>query len=357
MSQTGANADEWIPCRPGTEGALALGIAHVILSEKLAPQGAGSRAGSLIAGWSAGLPDFTPEAVEKQTGVSAAVITRLAHEITQSGSAPPSSAARRWRTPTALFNALAVNALESLVDTGRDRGAILGFTGFAGFTPEPPLGDAAQSAAPMQASLAQPQCVGAIRADRPAARAADAAALRRQSDFLGAARGANPRSHRQNSLHRQLRQLHRRNQRPGRPDLAGPRAARVLARQRSRVGLVASGGQPRAARRCSAARYAPHARRAAWPRASAWWRRCQGPSLDDFRRHAACRVRSAPRAAAAPSTQRRTTISGQLRRQQGGWWSVPSTANTAGPQQCLSCGGGQARSYGAGRAGICRCRR
>ena len=34
MSQTGANADEWIPCRPGTEGALALGIAHVILSEK-----------------------------------------------------------------------------------------------------------------------------------------------------------------------------------------------------------------------------------------------------------------------------------------------------------------------------------
>ncbi len=50
MSQTGANCDEWIACRPGMEGALALGIAHVILSEKLAPQGSGSRAGSLIAG-------------------------------------------------------------------------------------------------------------------------------------------------------------------------------------------------------------------------------------------------------------------------------------------------------------------
>ncbi len=72
MSQTGANSDEWIACRPGMEGALALGIAHVILSEKLAPQGAGSRAGSLIAGWSAGLPDYSPEAVEKQTGVPAA---------------------------------------------------------------------------------------------------------------------------------------------------------------------------------------------------------------------------------------------------------------------------------------------
>src|ERR1700683_653648 len=84
MSQTGANADEWISCRPGTEGTLALSIAHVIMSQKLAPQGAGARAGSQIAGWSAGLPEFTPQAAEKQTGVRVAVITRLAREITQS---------------------------------------------------------------------------------------------------------------------------------------------------------------------------------------------------------------------------------------------------------------------------------
>jgi anaerobic selenocysteine-containing dehydrogenase len=148
MSQTGANNDEWIPCRPGTEGALALGIAHVILSEKLAPQGAGSQAGSMIAGWSAGLPDFAPEAVAKQTGVSAAVITRLAHEITQSGSAAAIVGGVPLAHTNGLFTALAVNALESLVDTGRDLGPILGFT------PEPPLGDATQSAAPMQASLA-----------------------------------------------------------------------------------------------------------------------------------------------------------------------------------------------------------
>ena len=29
MSQTGANADEWVPAKPGTEGVLALGLAHV----------------------------------------------------------------------------------------------------------------------------------------------------------------------------------------------------------------------------------------------------------------------------------------------------------------------------------------
>jgi menaquinone reductase, molybdopterin-binding-like subunit len=139
MSQTGANSDEWIACRPGMEGALALGIAHVILSEKLAPQNAGSRAGSLIAGWSASLPDYSPEAVEKQTGVPAAVIKRLAHEITQSGSAAAIVGGSPLAHSNGLFNGLAVNALESLVD----RGTILGFTP-----------DVAQSSPLTQASLA-----------------------------------------------------------------------------------------------------------------------------------------------------------------------------------------------------------
>jgi menaquinone reductase, molybdopterin-binding-like subunit len=135
MSQTGANTDEWIPCRPGTEGALALGIAHVILSEKLAPQAAASRAGSLISGWAAGLPDFTPEAVEKQTGVGAAVIKRLAHEITKSGSATAIIGGPPLAHTNGLFNALAVNALESLVD---NQHTILSFTP-ASLAPPPPM--------------------------------------------------------------------------------------------------------------------------------------------------------------------------------------------------------------------------
>jgi anaerobic selenocysteine-containing dehydrogenase len=143
MSQTGANSDEWIACRPGMEGALALGIAHVIGSEKLAPLGAGSRAGSLIAGWSAGLPDYTPEAVEKQTGVSAAVIKRLARELTQNGTSASMIGGPPLAHTNGLFNALAVNALESLVDSGREP--------ILGFTPQPAIGDVAP---PMQASLA-----------------------------------------------------------------------------------------------------------------------------------------------------------------------------------------------------------
>src|SRR5207249_4981192 len=34
MSLTGASADEWIAARPGTEGALVLGLAHVIVNER-----------------------------------------------------------------------------------------------------------------------------------------------------------------------------------------------------------------------------------------------------------------------------------------------------------------------------------
>jgi menaquinone reductase, molybdopterin-binding-like subunit len=128
MSQTGANADEWIACKLGAEGTLALGIAHVILAEKLAPQGADSRAGALIAGWPAGLPDYAPEAVEKQTGVPSAVIKRLAHELAQSGSAVAMVGGAPLAMDNSLATALAVNALEALVDTGRGGQPILSFT-------------------------------------------------------------------------------------------------------------------------------------------------------------------------------------------------------------------------------------
>jgi molybdopterin-containing oxidoreductase family iron-sulfur binding subunit len=50
MSQTGANADEWIPVQPGTEGILALGLAHVIMRDKLRKPEDAERAGELIAG-------------------------------------------------------------------------------------------------------------------------------------------------------------------------------------------------------------------------------------------------------------------------------------------------------------------
>ena len=128
MSQTGANADDWVPCNPGTEGVLALGIAQVILHDKLVSRDTKTRAGALIDGWAGGLADYTPDKVSMRTGVPAETITRLAHSLTQRGWA---TAAIVGGAPLAhtngVFTALAVNALESLVDAGNGE-PIVGFT-------------------------------------------------------------------------------------------------------------------------------------------------------------------------------------------------------------------------------------
>src|SRR6185369_9009230 len=77
MSQTGANADEWVAVKPGTEGVLALGLAHVILKSGLRKPADAGDAGRAIEGWSEGLNNFTPAEVEKITGVRAVRIERL----------------------------------------------------------------------------------------------------------------------------------------------------------------------------------------------------------------------------------------------------------------------------------------
>jgi menaquinone reductase, molybdopterin-binding-like subunit len=143
MSQTGGNADQWIPCQPGKEGALALGIAHVILKEKLNRGPAQSRAGALIAGWSEGLPAYTPEAVEKMTGVPGDTVTRLAREISASGQSAAIVGGAPLAHTNGMFTALAVNALESLVDAGGGEGPIVNFM------PETRLGGEAPVANPV----------------------------------------------------------------------------------------------------------------------------------------------------------------------------------------------------------------
>ncbi len=132
MSQTGANADEWFPARPGTEGVLALGLAHVILNEQLRLPEAGKPAGTLIAGWSQGLPDYTPQEVAKRTGVAAPRITRIAREMAAHEPAVALIGGAPLAHTNGLFNALAVNALNALLGSVGKPGGIF-------FAPEPPL--------------------------------------------------------------------------------------------------------------------------------------------------------------------------------------------------------------------------
>lgn len=129
MSQTGASADQWLAVRPGTEGALALGLAHVIMKAGLRAAPAAGRAGALVDGWASGLPDFTPEAVERETGVPAARVDRLAREFATYGPAVAVIGGAPLAHTNGLAQALAVNALNALVGS-------IGVEGGTAFMPQ-----------------------------------------------------------------------------------------------------------------------------------------------------------------------------------------------------------------------------
>ncbi|HEV2387403.1 MAG TPA: molybdopterin-dependent oxidoreductase [Candidatus Acidoferrales bacterium] len=131
MSQTGANSDEWIPARPGTEGELALGVAHVLLNEHLRTAESGGNAGRLIEGWNDGLRDYRPEAVAWKTGVPPETITRLAHEMAAHAPAVAVVGGAPLAQTNGLFSALAVNALNALLGS-------VGKPGGLQFTPQLP---------------------------------------------------------------------------------------------------------------------------------------------------------------------------------------------------------------------------
>ena len=124
MTQTGACADEWVPVRPGTDGVLALGLAQVIMAAKLRPADAAARAGALIDGWAAGLAAYTPEAVEKQTGVAAARVERLARELADRAPAVAMVGGPPLAHTNGLFTALAVNALNALLGSVNQPGGV-----------------------------------------------------------------------------------------------------------------------------------------------------------------------------------------------------------------------------------------
>jgi len=81
MSLTGASADRWMPARPGSEGALALGMARLILAESLFDTAAlaanGLRPGELLAR----LRPYDLPRVAELTGLAKETIAEVAREF------------------------------------------------------------------------------------------------------------------------------------------------------------------------------------------------------------------------------------------------------------------------------------
>ena len=79
----------WIPIRPGTDGALALGMCNVLISEELYDE-------DFVKNWTHGFDEFSkyvqhfrPEVVESITGVPSDAVTELARRIASARGAAP----------------------------------------------------------------------------------------------------------------------------------------------------------------------------------------------------------------------------------------------------------------------------
>ena len=99
LSQTAACADEWLPIKPGTEGLLALAIAHVIVNEKLYDAEFVGQSTGGFAEWSASLGDYAPEkdrgADRRARGVNSARRARVCQRAVRASPSATAATSRR----------------------------------------------------------------------------------------------------------------------------------------------------------------------------------------------------------------------------------------------------------------------
>ncbi len=172
-SVTAAKADEWVSVRPGTEGALALGIAHVIVRDEIfdadfvAEHTFGFEdwtddAGNLHTGFRVlVLRDYAPDHVSTITGVAEETIERLAREF---AAARPAAVAAGDVSgySNSLYSQWAVHTLNALVGSIDAPGGVLRqMEAPLASWPEPTLDEIAAQ------GLAQPRADGAATAEFP----------------------------------------------------------------------------------------------------------------------------------------------------------------------------------------------
>ena len=116
LSKTAAKSDKWIAVKPGTEGAMALGIANVIINEGLYHRDFVENSSSGLAEWKELVIDgFSPSIVSKITGSEVAAIASLAREFAQARRPLAICGRGAGKTPGSLQDFLAVHMLNALV--------------------------------------------------------------------------------------------------------------------------------------------------------------------------------------------------------------------------------------------------
>ncbi len=132
FSMTAANADEWLPIKPGMEGYLALSLAYVIISEGMQAQGVDVDALTNGQG-AAALEAFAPERIAGQLGIPEGVhqsksgaekIRDLANSFSHHGPAIALGGGSAGAHSNGRFNLAAIYALNYLVGSVGAKGGV-----------------------------------------------------------------------------------------------------------------------------------------------------------------------------------------------------------------------------------------
>jgi len=125
-SMTAGKSDEWIPAFPGTEGALALGIAYVIINEELYDR-------NFVENYTYGfdrfknlvLKEYSPEVVSQITQVPRATIVRMAREFATTRPSIALWGRGKGSRPSGFYESMAIHSLNALVGNIDRPGGVL----------------------------------------------------------------------------------------------------------------------------------------------------------------------------------------------------------------------------------------
>ncbi|MBW2180586.1 MAG: molybdopterin-dependent oxidoreductase [Deltaproteobacteria bacterium] len=125
LSNTAAKADHWIPINPGNEVVLALGLAHVIIKDSLYNKEFITNYSYNFENWKrVVLNEYSPESVEKVTGINKTIIRALAKDFAGAKKPLAICGKGQGKNPGSTSEFMAVHALNALVGSINTDGGV-----------------------------------------------------------------------------------------------------------------------------------------------------------------------------------------------------------------------------------------
>ncbi len=115
LSNTAAKSDRWVPINPGTEAAMIMGVAHVIIREKLYDENFINTSTSGFQKYqSLVMEDYSPEKVSVITGIASSQIVAIAREFAKASKPIAICGRGEGRIAGNVHETMAVLALNAL---------------------------------------------------------------------------------------------------------------------------------------------------------------------------------------------------------------------------------------------------